>query len=266
MTNTSKVLYIDIETAPMIAAVWGRWGVNIASNQILEDWHMLSFSYAWGDEEPTVIALNDFKKPYKKNPQCDKELCKILWELLNRAEVVVGHNGDAFDIKKIQTRLIINGFTPPMSFKSEDTLKMAKKHFKFTSNKLDDIGEYLGVGRKLPNAGMALWLGVMAGDLKRWQEMKDYNKQDVILLRNVHKVVSGWYANSINLIQDPNTPTCPRATCGSTNLRKNGAKYTTRAGVSYESYKCKDCGGHCRARVNVNSGASQLPLRVLDRK
>ena len=51
MKKQSKVLYIDIETAPMKAFIWRLYGdMSISwSSQTEKDWYMMSFSYAWGD-------------------------------------------------------------------------------------------------------------------------------------------------------------------------------------------------------------------------
>jgi hypothetical protein len=44
---------------------------------------------------------------------------------MDEADIICAHNGDAFDIKKINSRLITNGFKPPSPFKTIDTLKAA---------------------------------------------------------------------------------------------------------------------------------------------
>ena len=54
---------------------------------------------------------------------------------------------------------------------SVDTLKEARKVFKFSSNKLDYIAQYLGVGAKMDTGGIALWEGCATGSrkaLRKW--------------------------------------------------------------------------------------------------
>ena len=46
-----------------------------------------------------------------KDKMNDFEICKELWKLLDEADVVIGHNGDAFDIKKTNA-IDINNVTP----------------------------------------------------------------------------------------------------------------------------------------------------------
>jgi hypothetical protein len=44
--------------------------------------------------------------------------------------------------------------------------KVAKAHFRFLSNKLDYIVQYLGIGKKVEHEGFGLWRKVMAGRRK----------------------------------------------------------------------------------------------------
>src|ERR1019366_7143841 len=97
-----KVLFMDIETAPLISYTWGIWDQNIGLNQIHSDWHVLSWSAKWlGSKD---IMYQDQRKA--KNIQDDKELLKRMWELLDEADVVVGQNSKSFDIKKLNARFI----------------------------------------------------------------------------------------------------------------------------------------------------------------
>ena len=186
----------------------------------------------------------------------------MLWTAMDEADVLIAHNGDGFDIKKIQARMLINKMTPMSPFESVDTLKAARASFKFSSNKLDDLGVMLGVGRKLPNAGMKLWTDCIEGKMKAWKEMKKYNKQDVVLLRDVYKKLRPWMANHPNLYKGDDIG-CPK--CESNKVQKRGT-YRTKTGVAYQRYYCKSCDSFSRARTAETSNASNLPLKVVNRK
>lgn len=234
-----KVLFIDIETAPIIAAVWGMFDQNVV--YVEHDTFILSFASRWSHEKKThTWALPDYPR-YKRDRRDDKSLCKELHAQLSEADICVAHNGDAFDIKKINSRLAVNGFKPPKPYKTIDTLKMARRVFKFDSNKLDNLGRYLGEGRKIPNTGAALWRGCVNGDPKSWRIMRRYNAQDVDLLARVYDRLKAWAPNHPDLRMyaaklDPLA--CPR--CESVNTRKGGihVKLTTRA----QRHLCRDCG------------------------
>jgi uncharacterized protein YprB with RNaseH-like and TPR domain len=61
-----------------------------------------------------------------KNEDDSRIMCE-LWNLMNEATIVVSHNGDNFDIPRINSRFIINDFPPYTPVFSVDTCKVAKK-------------------------------------------------------------------------------------------------------------------------------------------
>lgn len=231
-----KIALIDIETAPISGLSWTIYDTNLI--HVLEPTFILCYAIKWlGQKRVTTHALCDFDG-YAKNKKTDKALCGLLWKDLDRADVVIAHNGDAFDIKKINSRLAVHGFKPPSPFKQIDTLKIARRNFKFDSNKLDNIGGYLEVGHKLPHTGKHLWLGCMNGDPKAWRMMRRYNAQDVVLLEKVYEKVKSWDRSHPNLAVYDDTLGCP--VCRSTHTRKNGfhVNKTRKA----QRHHCQDCG------------------------
>src|ERR1700676_4819995 len=180
METPAKILYLDIETAPSLGWVWAKWQTNVIDFK--SDWYILSVAWKWAHEnEVHVLGLDDFPG-YKRRHEDDKALLKKIWKLLDEADIVIAHNGDGFDLPKINTRFLTHKLNSPTPYKTVDTLKIARKVFMFDSNKLDDLGRYLGVGRKLPHTGFNLWKGCMSGDLESWETMKQYNAHDVELL------------------------------------------------------------------------------------
>ena len=96
MNKAPKVLFFDIETAPILAYSWGIWDQNIGLNQIKEDWFILSWSAKWlGDDK---IMYMDQRNARRVNN--DKKLLKAVWKLLDDADIVVTQNGKSFDQKK----------------------------------------------------------------------------------------------------------------------------------------------------------------------
>jgi DNA polymerase elongation subunit (family B) len=237
MNTAPKILLFDIETAPNLAYVWGKYEQDVISLE--RSWYMLCFAAKWADQKQTfAYGLPDFPL-YKKEKANDRELVRKLWELFDEADIIIAHNGDQFDIKKTNARFIEHGFTPPAPYKTIDTKKVAKASFKFDSNKLDDLGQYLKLGRKLKTGGFDLWLGCMSGDKKAWQTMIDYNKQDVILLEKVYLAMRPWMKNHPNMnVYKETGGLCPN--CSSSNIGKRGFSYSTNGKV--QVYVCKDCG------------------------
>lgn len=234
-----RILLVDLETAPNISYVWGHYEQNVIAH--VQEGYLLSFAYKWLDEPDVHVKSLPEYKGYKPNTPCDKGLTQDLWKLFDEADIVIGHNGDAFDIKKANTRFIFHGLCPPSDYRTIDTLKLAKKYFKYNSNKLDDLGRFLGVGRKVVHTGFSLWLGCLNGDKESWAKMCQYNKQDVALLERVYMKLRPWHTQ-----RHPNVSTmmgrkgCP--VCGSIQAQKRGYSYTNL--MKAQRYQCKDCKGY----------------------
>lgn len=240
-----KILIYDIETSPNLAYVWGKYDQDVVRFE--EEWYILCFAYKWlGENKTHVIALPDFPKEYKKDPRNDFEVIKKLYELFDEADMIVAHNGNSFDQKKSNARFIFHGMTPPSPYKQIDTRNIARQNFKFNSNKLDDLGEYLKLGRKAPTGGFDLWLGCMSGKQASWNKMKKYNKQDVLLLEKIYLKLRPWMNShpSITLITRQ-TDNCPK--CGGGPMVKRGKYYSKVSG--FQMWSCNNCGGFSRSRL-----------------
>lgn len=236
VSTSPRILLFDIETAPNLSWVWGQYEQNVLAHE--QESYMLSFAYKWlGDKTTTVRSLPDYRK-YKPGDVNDKDLVQDLWNLIDQADIVIGHNVDAFDVKKANTRFIYHGMEPPQFYRTVDTLKIARKQFKFNSNKLDDLGKFLGVGRKVKHTGISLWFGCMSGDASSWDLMKRYNKQDVELLERVYLKLRTWAPRHPNLnVFFGRTEGCSK--CSGTNVTKRGFAYTDVSRA--QRYQCKDC-------------------------
>ena len=138
-SSKAKILLYDIETAPNLVHTWGVY--EQTALEVVRPWYILCFAYKWLDEKQThVVSLPDYEKQYKKDPENDYEVVKRLHELFNEADIVIAHNGNNFDQKKVHARFLVHGFDPPINYKQIDTLKEARKHFRFDSNRLNDLG------------------------------------------------------------------------------------------------------------------------------
>jgi DNA polymerase elongation subunit (family B) len=230
-----RVLLFDIETTPTTGYVWTLFETNVI--KVIEPWHLLCFSYKWlGDKTTQVVALPQFPL-YKKNTKNDYEIVKKLHELFEEADIIIAHNGDKFDIRKVNAKMIQHGFNPPSPYKTIDTLKIARRYFKFDSNRLNDLGELLGLGKKVETGGFSLWEGCIAGNIKAWEKMKRYNKQDVVLLERVYIKLRPWMKNHPSLFKSD--VSCPK--CGSNKIQWRG--YHITVNKRHRRFQCQECGG-----------------------
>lgn len=228
----SKIILFDLETSPNTGYTWARYEQNVI--EFKKEWELLSF--AWkelGSKKVKCLGRDDFKD------KTDKSLVKALWNVMNEADVLIGHNSDSFDIKKAKAKFIEHGLPPYSPIKSVDTRKIARRYFKFNSNALDDLGKFLKVGRKVKHEGFSLWLKCMAGDKKAFKSMKKYNKQDVALLERVYLKLRGWMDQHPTIHVDDRLDSCPK--CGSHKLQAQGLRRTSRG--LFQRYQCQSCGG-----------------------
>lgn len=250
-----KVLLLDIETAPILGNFWRMWSEVRNIDQVLCDWYILSFGYKWlgtPESDVKVMSLRDYKG-YRPGSENDKALMQDVHKLLCEAEYVIAHNGDNFDIKKINTRFLLNQIPPPTPYRSIDTNKIAKRAFGFTSNKLDFLARVLLNDRKIKHDGLELWQSVLRGDNEAWDKMIEYNAYDVVLLEKVYLKLRAWdhMHPNMNLTTSNDNMSCN--VCNSHNVQPTGD--TVPAGTTglYLGYECRDCGHQMRGRTNIRT-------------
>ncbi len=233
-----RVLLYDIETSLALGYFFGKvYETNIV--EIKEQSFLLSFSYKWlGEKKIHTYGLPDFSD-YKRNKHCDGQLVKKLASVMSEADIVCGHNSTRFDDVTVNTRLLFHDQTPIPPYKTIDTCKEARRVLKLPSNKLDDIGEYFGLGRKLHNSGKHLWLACMNGDTKAFKEMQKYNEMDVVLLEKVFLKLRPYIKMPNINIATRNEGACPK--CGNKDLEHRGFAYTRTS--ESPRLRCRDCGG-----------------------
>lgn len=224
----------DIEISPKVGFYY-NYESEARIIKMHKDWEIMSISWKWlGEEEVFCLTTENMS---------EKKLLKEFLVELNKAHVVVGHNVDKFDNKKLNTRLIKHNLPLPEPYESVDTLKIAKGKFSFTSNRLKDLGEFLGLGTKC-GSHADLWYDCLfaKGEKKKeaWEKMIAYNKQDTILTEMVYLKLRPHSKTHVNLAKygdDPETMYCHY--CGSENLRRRGFK--PKASRWRQEYSCNDC-------------------------
>lgn len=251
-----KIILWDIETTHNIAAVFRMFDEVTNHENLLKERYIVCA--AWKElgskEVHAVSVLNDAKR-FAKDPTDDYHVVKKLHDVLSEADVIIAHNGDQYDIKFAETRMLYHGLSPLPPIQSIDTLKVAKARFQFNSNKLDYIAKFLGLGRKIKTDN-ELWLKVLKGEKAAIREMVTYNKFDVVLLEKVFLKLRAYTANHVNRQLFGDFSGCPR--CGSKHVQSRG----THKAISrtYRRYQCQDCGGWYR---EVMKTAATAKSRIL---
>jgi len=206
--SLKRYCFIDIETLPDIAVTFKRFKANLGQDNILKDGGtIVSISWRWmGDKTAQGLALT----PTEAIDGNDARLCAVLFALIEKADVLIGHNIDNFDLPMIKSRLVINKFQPPKKIKTIDTLKIARQ-MRFPSNRLGSLGVILGEGDKASHSGINTWIGCMAGNQDSLNEMLTYNLEDVDLLYSVYMRLRAFDTRPLNsaLFVPDETPRCP---------------------------------------------------------
>lgn len=257
----AKILLFDIETAPMLGYVWSLWENNVALNQLKADWHILSWAAKWHGDAPKKMMYMDQRNA--KTISDDSIILKGIWKLLDEADIVITQNGKSFDSKKLNARFILNGMKPPSPYRHIDTKEIAKKHFAFSSNKLEYMTDKLNKKyKKLKHSefgGFELWTECLSGNPRAWKEMERYNKYDVLSLEELYNKLAPW-DNSIdmNVYSGEDSLTCCSA-CKSTSFNNNGYSYTSSG--KFQRFICVGCGAYRRGKTNLLSKLKRSSLR-----
>ncbi len=228
-SNYLRILFFDTEWFPNLGYTWGKWEQNVIKNK--RDAVMASFAWKWqGEAQIHVLGLPDFPS-YKKEPFNDKYLLQAAWKLLQEADIIVAHNGDAFDIKKMNGRFVFHRLKPVNPGKQIDTLKIAKQVVKVDSYALDYLAKYYHLGEKIETGGFDTWEGCMNKDPKAWKKMLRYNKHDIVILEALYILFRPWI-KKFPIVSLKNGK-CPF--CGGKELQKRGV---VRGQQQYYCNKC----------------------------
>ena len=227
-------LYFDLECSPNIGFFWtAGYKLNISTESIIKERAIICICYKWEDEKETHSVYWDSK-------QNDKKLLIEFIKVANQANELVGHNGDKFDLAWIRTRCLFHRIEMFPTYVTIDTLKVARSKFKFNSNKLNYIAQYLGIGEKI-HTEYNLWKEIVLNKCKvSMDKMIKYCIQDVILLEKVHKELNHHIPAKTHygVVFGQDRGSCPE--CGSDELIQNN-KVVTASGLTRIQYKCKVC-------------------------
>jgi len=206
-----KVLLWDLELTQDLSAHYGFYNINsIPMCHNLRTQRVLTAAWQWFDEENTnpiesVNILDDKKRWKKNNWDIRKKLTlddyhpvSVMREKLKEADLIIAHNGDRFDRRHINAHIIRNKLPRIQENTSVDTLKIAKKHFFFPSNGLDNLCDYLGLVGKVQTPRLMMYHAGL-GDEVALRELEAYNRGDIApSLRGLYLKLRPYITNHPN--------------------------------------------------------------------
>lgn len=233
-----RILLFDIETSHNVVAAFSLFSKTPTPHtNVLKESYIICASWKLlGENKIESVSVLDAPDRFGQNPNDDYHVVITLHGVLSSVDAVVAHYGDEFDIKKLNSRIAYYGLSPLPNFIQIDTRKIAKKKFLFNSNKLDYLGRFLGVGRKI-RTEPELWLRCLEGHVESIKRMVRYNKGDIVLLERVYKKLVPFVSSKVNHQLFNSKEVCP--SCGG-KVHFRGYAYT-RAN-KYRRFQCIRCG------------------------
>jgi hypothetical protein len=241
-----KILLLDIETMPMMSLTWGLYKQYINHEAIVKDWSVGCWCAKW-------LGSNEIIGRTNTGEQCkdreDSEIIADMHALMDDADIIIAHNGDGFDLPKLNTRFLKNGLSPTSPYQTIDTLKVCRKHFSFANNKLDNVARELGLPRKANNEYDWWYDAAVHGSDDGINKIYKYCHQDIWTLEEVYYALRPWIKShpNIGLYSEGNCSVCPN--CGSDDLIW-GNYYYTMVG-KYSAFRCNNCGAIGRNRITI---------------
>lgn len=166
-----RILIFDIETTNLEADMF----------------EMLMIGYQWFGEQtkPTVKTILDLPAedvPWYALEKKDKKLVEYSVELINKADLVVFHNGKEFDTRYIQARAMIHklrerGVIKPVP--AIDTLEVSRQHLRLKGHSMGYLSKLLNLDEKKTGVGQAVWRRAMAHNKWAIEVIAEYCGQDI---------------------------------------------------------------------------------------
>lgn len=245
-----KMLIYDIEVSPLLAWTYNRYNTNVL--KVEQEQQLLSFAYLELiiDGKKTILDgdLNNVKCITLNDVGFSQEkLTEKAWELFNNNQVIIGYNNKAFDDKMIYRYFMKYGLPVPTPIKQLDLFKEWKKIGKLSSNGLNAVNRYINHDGKTEITVEDVWYRcIRCRDKEAFEQLREYNKQDVVLTYNLMKSILPFMKNYPNLSLLLNHPlACPK--CGHINDFEEADYYYTNVG-RYNQYRCKKCNSYLHGR------------------
>ena len=255
---TARALTIDIERLPGQVNVQHRgftitgpvWDLNalksiigrrIHADDITEWPRTICAAARWYGEEEVMFAAEWEVGGYAG-------FMHRVWEWVDEADILIGHNMDAFDSKHLMGGWAEMGLPAPSPYKVIDTLKIARRSFKMESNTLDALAKRLGVEAKTDKYSATVAKAAVDGDEEAQTQIAEYNKGDIIASEALFDRLRPYAKGLPHLGMWSDDPlACP--SCGAT-MQQTGK--TVHALVqAYEGYTCPNCGAHARGNTKL---------------
>jgi uncharacterized protein YprB with RNaseH-like and TPR domain len=173
-----RVAVVDVETTALDAS-FGR--VLCAVAQFFAPDEMLVWR---ADTYPEWQAGKRFS---------DKDLVSDILLGIEDADIVVAHNGTNYDLPFLRTRAMIHGLAPVHPKKIYDPVLLARRQFRFHSNRLDSINKVLKTSTQKTDLDPETWAKAYGdGDPTAMESIVQHCVQDVLSLCEASRIMAPY--------------------------------------------------------------------------
>jgi len=257
VNKMKNVQFIDIETSLVDARVFRTGSQFVGAHQMSNFTKILTAAggtmydlYTKGEAGIWSFGNHYDKKAFKKDPLDDTFVLKRLWDICDKAEVIVAHNA-VFDKSWILGRFLQKGWPLPSKFSLVCTYR-GLYEFAFTSKKLDSLSSQLIGTKKIPT-DYSLWDRCSNGELDAFNEMERYNRGDIApTLFDVYMRTCAYYPDYCVDMVDYSKQV-PQCKVDGRELTCSGEWQNRTNGLKYGIYCNEELGITYRDRYNMNS-------------
>lgn len=232
-----RILTLDIERLPGLAYAWEPKTRFIPAANWVRWPSLLTVAAKWYGQRSTL-----FHAVWGEGGR--EGMVAAVWELCDRADVIVGYNSVRFDMKHLRSEWLELGMPLPSPWKDADLFTEVRRSLGFESKSLDQVCARLGLPGKTTHYSIELAEAAAAGNVAAQQKLQRYNVRDVRITEACYDRLRGWLPShpAVTTSADPDGLRCNQ--CGSDNLAANG--WTTAVVQRYALYRCRACGANVR--------------------
>ena len=256
--NEPKILFYDIETAPLQAYVWSLGKQVVRHGQLVEGhsrYGIICITYCFNDGKKAKAI--DWGYEEQDTKRVVEEFDKIVREY--DPDVIIGKNSDRFDNKHLNTVRMYYDLEPFPEFMdmTDDLEKQMRKYFYLPSNTLDYFSAEHELGGKI-KMGFQDWIDIVErgeNGEKALAKMIKYGKKDIEDTRALWDMCKRHFKPKYNAATAQFGQAC--ASCGSKDITKNGTRIKGK--TRHQRFYCNEHGGHAGyAPISANGKIGKI--------
>lgn len=189
-----------------------------------------------------------------EQPDDPWHVARTVWQWLDEADIAVGFNHKAADLRWLRTDWLQAGLPMPSPWRDCDLYVIARSAFSFESKSLQHLCERLGLPVKAGKYNATEAKAALLADGPERRRLVRYSRQDARLnLAVMERLRPYLYGMNFGLYAEDEARVC--VNCGSDRLEPAG--WAATAVTRYPSYRCQDCQSLMRGKHR----SAAVPMR-----